>query len=106
MFLFVGNFNSVASDRKDAFFLKIRNNGRKDQNTPSVKTCIKILFTDMYKNIVPLPEVSADPSVGPQINTRSEIGVGVGVWVGEYVRGVWVYLSLRVLGPLGSSLGP
>lgn len=31
----------------------------------------------MYKNIVPLPEVSADPPVGPQINTGSEIGVRV-----------------------------
>lgn len=45
----------------------------------------------MYKNIVPLPEVSVDPPVGPQINTSSEIGVGVGV--GVYVRGVWVIES-------------
>lgn len=37
----------------------------KDQNEQNVKTCIKILFTDMYKNIVPLPEVSVDPPVGP-----------------------------------------
>lgn len=64
---------------------------KKDQNTQIVKTGIKILFTDMYKNIVPLPEVSLDPPVGPQINTSSEIGVRVGV--GVYVRGVWVYES-------------
>lgn len=51
------------------------------------KTCIKILFTDMYKNIVPLPEVSVDPPVGPQINTSSDMGggFGVGVCVGVYV---------------------
>ena len=35
----------------------------------------------MYKNIVPLPEVSEDPPVGPQINTGSEIGVREGVYV-------------------------
>lgn len=63
----------------------------RSKTTQSVKTCIKILFTDMYKNIVPLPEVSVDPPVGPQINTSSEIGVGVGVCVGVYVRGVGVY---------------
>lgn len=42
----------------------------------------------MYKkNIVPLPEVSADPRFGPQINTSSEIGFGVGVNVGVGVLG-------------------
>lgn len=58
------------------------------------KTCIKILFTDMYKNIVPLPEVSVDPPVGPQINTSSDMG---GVWsrslcgrVCVRCLGVWV----------------
>lgn len=35
----------------------------------------------MYKNIVPLPELSMDPPVGPQINTGSEIGVRVRVCV-------------------------
>lgn len=67
-------------------------NGRKHQNTLSVKTCIKILFTDMYKNIVPLPEVSVDPPVGPQINTSSEIrGRGRSVcrgWVCERCLGI------------------
>lgn len=48
---------------------------RKKQKTRhEKKTCIKILFTDMYKNIVPLPEVSADPPVGPQINTSGDVG--------------------------------
>ena len=40
----------------------------------------------MYKNIVPLPEVSEDPPVGPQINTGSEIGVREGVYVCVCVR--------------------
>lgn len=63
----------------------------RSKNTQSVKTCIKILFTDMYKNIVPLPEVSVDPPVGPQINTSSEIGGrGRSVWACMYVGGVWV----------------
>lgn len=67
------------------------------------KTCIKILFTDMYKNIVPLPEVSVDPPVGPQINTSSDMGWGLG-WA--CMCEVFGCMSLRGLGPLGSSLGP
>ena len=54
----------------------------------------------MYKNIVPLPEVSEDPPVGPQINTGSEIGVR-----GRSVCG-GVEGSLKVIGQLGSSLCP
>lgn len=53
------------------------------------KTCIKILFTDMYKNIVPLPEVSADPPVGPQINTSGDVGG----WGGSECLCVWVDVS-------------
>lgn len=40
----------------------------------------------MYKNIVPLPEVSADPPVGPQINTSGDVGG----WGGSECLCVWV----------------
>lgn len=53
----------------------------------------------MYKNIVPLSEVSANPRVGPQINTssdilgsRQELGVYVGGWVSK-VLVCWVHHS-------------
>lgn len=53
----------------------------------------------MYKNIVPLTEVSANPRVGPQINTSGDVlglRAGVGVCAARRVLKVlvgWVHHS-------------